>query len=147
MANSLSNLKLVTAKRSTTLNPIAARRAKFCSKISEQIALAEALAKGESYVVKKLRKVKDEETGSRKTVETEKNIKQWWWVAEGGRICLSLRYGSREIAIAKGKNAIEVNNGDELITALTVIRKAVEDGELDTQLELAAKASKAGFKK
>lgn len=146
MANLLSNLKLVTAKRSTTLNPIAARRAKICSKISEQLALAEALAKGESYVVKKLRKVKDEETGERKTMEAEQKIKQWWWV-EGDKICLTLRYGAREIAIAKGKNAIEVGNGDELIAALTVIRKAVEDGELDTQLEQAAKASKAGFRK
>jgi len=147
MANLLSNLKLVTAKRTVTLTPVATRRTKFCTKIAEQLALAEARAKGENYVVKKERKVYDEETGIRKMIETEKKVKQWWWIADGGKICFSLRYGARVIDVAKGKNAIEVSNGDELITALNVIYKAVENGELDAQLELAANASKAGFKK
>lgn len=42
------------------------------------------------------------------------------------------------LEFAKGKNATEVNSGEKLIAALTTLRTAVEAGELDAQLNLAA---------
>jgi hypothetical protein len=47
----------------------------------------------------------------------------------------------------KGKNSIEVNDGDELIQALTKLRDAVLGGELAAQIEIASESVKARFKK
>ncbi len=51
------------------------------------------------------------------------------------------------IEIAKGKSAVEVGDGAELIAALETLKMAVDGGELDTQIEAVAGAVKAAFKK
>jgi hypothetical protein len=51
------------------------------------------------------------------------------------------------LEIAKGKNAIEVNDGIQLLKALNQVKDAVIAGELDTQIESAANTVKARFKK
>ncbi len=70
-----------------------------------------------------------------------------WFTSENGRVCLQIRYGSKVLEFSKGKNAIEVSSADELINALTTLKSAVEAGELDSQLNLAADAVKERFKK
>ncbi len=60
---------------------------------------------------------------------------------------MNIRYGNRVLELAKGKSAIEVATAAELISTLVLIRKAVSDGELDTQIDTASGAVKAGFKK
>jgi hypothetical protein len=74
-------------------------------------------------------------------------VRQMWFVDENGKVCISLKYGSRVLEFSKGKNAIEVNSADELITALTTLKGAVENGEMDAQLNAAADAVKERFKK
>jgi hypothetical protein len=59
--------------------------------------------------------------------------------------CLNIRYGAKIIEFAKGKTAVEVNSADDLIKALEVIKAAVEAGELDSQIEAASGAVRAGF--
>ena len=57
-------------------------------------------------------------------------------------------YASKQIQFdSKGKNAIEVSNGDELLTALESLKLAVEQGELDQQIEATSSALRAGFSK
>ena len=51
------------------------------------------------------------------------------------------------VDIAKGKNAVEVANLDDLVTVIETVKSAVEAGELDVQIELASGSLKAGFKK
>lgn len=51
------------------------------------------------------------------------------------------------IDLAKGKSAVEVSNGEELIATLTKLQEAVLDGSLDGQIELAADSVKARFAK
>jgi len=80
-------------------------------------------------------------------VELNKRVRQMWFVGESGKVCIQIKYGSRVLEFSKGKNAIEVNSADELITALTTLKTAVEAGELDSQLNLAADAVKERFKK
>jgi hypothetical protein len=58
-----------------------------------------------------------------------------------------VKYGSRTLDIAKGKSAIEVASGEDLIAAIQTIKAAVEAGELDAQIEVASGSLKAGFKK
>ena len=58
-----------------------------------------------------------------------------------------MRYGSKVLELAKGKNAIELTTGDELIAVLAKLKAAVLAGELDAQIEAASGALRAGFGK
>ena len=58
-----------------------------------------------------------------------------------------MRYGSKVLELTKGKNAIELTNGDELIAVLAKLKDAVLAGELDAQIETASGALRAGFGK
>jgi len=145
--SALTQLKLVAAKRPTQLSPIAQRRNKVVKRIAEQIELAKAHGEGRTYAPSKLRTVKDDETGETKTIETAKRVKAWWWNADNGKLVLSLRYGAKVIDLAKGKSAIELASTDELVPTLSLLRDAVMNGELDTQIETVSAATKAGFKK
>ena len=51
------------------------------------------------------------------------------------------------VEISKGKSAIEVTTGDDLINALVLVKKAVEAGELDAQIENASIKLREGFGK
>jgi hypothetical protein len=51
------------------------------------------------------------------------------------------------LELAKGKNAIELASGDELIAALQALKTATLAGELDAAIEAASGALRAGFKK
>ena len=144
--STLSSLKLTNSKKPTAMPPVQQRRNKLATKVWEQIQFARAQQNGENFTVKKFKTVKDLE-GNRKSVEINKRVRPWWFVAENGKVCLNVRYGNRVLELAKGKSAIEVANPAELINTLELIRKAVADGELDTQIDSASGAVKAGFKR
>jgi hypothetical protein len=137
---------MVNSKKPTSIPPILQRRNKLSTKVWEQIQLAKAQSEGGTYTVKKFKSVKDID-GARKTVEHQKRVRPWWFVASDGKVCLNVRYGAKVIEFAKGKTAIEVASADELIKALEIIKSAVEAGELDTQIEQASGAVRAGFGK
>jgi hypothetical protein len=145
--SALNTLKFVSAKKPTQLAPIEIRRRKLSSKLWSQIQLANALNNGESYTEKKFRTFKDRQTGETRSVEVLKRIRQMWFVSENGKVCVQIKYGSKILEFSKGKNAIEVSSGEELITALNILKTAVESGELDSQLNLAADSVKEKFKK
>jgi hypothetical protein len=142
----LSKFKLVSAQADRK-TPISLRRAKLTGKIEEQIAYAKAVASGDTFSPTRKRVVKDAETGLKKHVETAVTVKPWWWTGQAGNVILALRYGSKPIEIAKGKNAFEVGSMDELVPALLTLREAVKAGELDTQIESASNSLRAGFGK
>lgn len=137
---------MVNSKKPTSIPPILQRRNKLSTKVWEQIQLAKAQREGNTFTVKKFKSVKDID-GSRKTVEHQKRVRPWWFVAQDGKVCLNVRYGARVIEFAKGKTAVEVASADELIRALEIIKGAVEAGELDAQIEQASGAVRAGFGK
>jgi hypothetical protein len=143
--SALNSLKLVAAKRPQTASPIVQRRNKLSNQIWEQIELARANAEGKTFAPTRLRNVKDKLTGERKRVEAAKRVKQWWFVAENGKVCLQVRYGTRVLELAKGKNSIEVGSGNELLSVLETVKKCVENGDLDTQIEAASAAVRARF--
>ena len=81
-------------------------------------------------------------------IEVNKRVKQWWFVnTDSKRVAVQLYYGNKLIDLAKGKNAIEVNDGAELIHVLTQLHDAVDKGELDQQIGVAADSVKARFAK
>jgi hypothetical protein len=95
----------------------------------------------------KFRSVKDFDTGLRKQVEIPKRIKAWWFVAETGKVCFSVKYGSKTLELAKGKPSVQVESAEDLVKALTAIKSAVEAGELDSQIEDASNTLRKGFSK
>lgn len=142
-----SKLKLVASKKERNVSPIVARRNKLAGKIDEQLLFATAQRDGQIYGPKRLKNVIDKETGERKTVESVKRVKEWYWTNSTGKIHLSVRYGSKTLELAKGKNAIELNTRDELLTTLATIKGAVIAGELDDAISQASEKLKAGFTK
>ncbi len=145
--SAFNNLKFVSAKRPGNMPSIQIRRLKLSNKIYEQIQLATALQKGETYAPMRFRSVKDRHTGEIRSVEMPKRIRPLWFTSESGKVCLQLKYGSKTLEFAKGKNAIEVSNPEELLNALSALKSAVEEGALDAQLTVAADSVKEKFKK
>lgn len=143
----LSSFKLISAKRPTALAPIQVRRNKLISKLMEQIALATAMKDGTTYAPKRLRTIKNKESGEVRQVEVSKRVRPWFFNDTNGKLVVQLRYGSKVIDFAKGKNGIEVNNVTEVITVLEKLKIGTEGGELDAQISGAADAVKARFKK
>ena len=141
----LNGLKLTAAQKPTQMSPIQQRRNKLAKRLWEQMELAKAQQTGGTFAPKKFRSITDASTGERKQVEQSKKIKQWWFVADNGRVCLQVRYGTRVLELAKGKNSIEVGSGTELLAVLETVKKSVELGELDTQIEAASAAVRARF--
>jgi predicted nicotinamide N-methyase len=143
--STIAGLKLVASKKSRSLSPIQQRRNKLAAKIHEQWKLCTARQAGTIYAPRRLRTLTNRHTGERTTVETVKRVKEWFWISESGKINLSVRYGSKTLELAKGKNAIELATGDELVSVLEKLKAAVLAGELDAQIEAASGALRAGF--
>ena len=148
MSAILSSLKLVNAKRQNSIDPVVFRRNKLNEKLKIQIAMALAMNKGEIFTVKRIRKERDEVSGLTSMIEVSKRVKTWWFTnIDTKRVAVQLFYGNKVIDLAKGKNAVEVANGDELIAVLSKLQEAVLDGSLDAQIEQAADSVKARFAK
>ena len=143
----LSALKLVQAKRQACNSPKHARRQKLSNKLHEQIQLAKAEQAGTQYLPTKLRTVKDEVTGESRKVESPKRLKPWWWPSEGGKLCITVRYGARTLEVIEGKNAIETDSIAGVVTTLEVLRSAVDAGELDARIDAISGLVKSGFEK
>jgi len=143
----LSSLKLVVAKRPQQMPQVQVRRNKLVGKIHHQIKLAEALSNGTTYMPTRLRSIRDRLTGEVKTLEMPMRVRQWWFVTDSGSVALTIKYGSKVLEIAKGKNAIEVTDGAQLLKTLNQVKDAVIAGELDSQIEIAANTVKGRFKK
>jgi hypothetical protein len=147
MTTTLSNLKLVTAKRTTQVAVEVLRRQKLVRRLEEQVQLATAQLTGGSYKATKLRTVADADTGESKTVEVAKRVKAWWWQTDSKKLYIALKYGQRVIELAKGKSAVEVGSKDGLVTTLQQLIEIVGNGDLDTQIAAASGMTKAAFKK
>jgi hypothetical protein len=142
--SSLSTLKLTATQKPTQASAVQQRRTKLAKRIWEQIELAKAQQTGTRFVATKFRTVTDAD-GMRKTVETNKRVKAWWFTADNGKLALCVRYGSKVLELGKGKYAIEVGGEKELVNVLEVVKGAVLNGELDTAIENAANKLRDGF--
>ena len=143
----LATLKLSTAVKPAHMPVIQVRRNKLVRRLWEQIELAKAQQTGTQFAPTKFRTIADPDTGVRKQVEVAKRVKQWWFVTDTGKLTLSVRYGVKVIELAKGKVAVEVGAEKDLVPTLELIKRAVEAGELDVQIEAAALKLRDGFGK
>jgi len=134
----LDKLNFVAFKPLANNNPVAVRRRKLIAKIEEQLLLA-----GDSdYAPTKTKWVTDSE-GNQKKVEVPKRVKRWWAKSADGKINLVVRYGSKPLEFAKGKNAIQLDSEAEVESTLAKLKEAVEAGELDALIEQQAQFGRA----
>ena len=144
--STLNALKLTATTKPTQVSAVQQRRNKLAKRVWEQIELAKAQQAGTQFVATKFRTVKDAD-GMRKTVETSKRVKAWWFTGDNGKLAISVRYGSKVLELAKGKYAIEVGGEKDLVNVLEVVKTAVLGGELDAAIENAANKLRDGFGK
>ena len=142
----IAKLKLITSKRERNLSPIIVRRNKLALKLDEQLAFCTAQKEGRLYAPKRIKTVTNAD-GERVSVETTKRVKEWFWTTSTGKINLAVRYGSKTLELSKGKNAIELSTGDELIATLSLLKDAVIAGELDDAITNASDKLRSGFAK
>ena len=77
----------------------------------------------------------EDDEGKQTKVEVAKRVKRWWTASVDGKINLVVRYGSKPLEFAKGKNAIELASETEVADVLAKVREATELGELDVLIE------------
>jgi hypothetical protein len=142
----MSTLKLTAQQKPTQMTAVQHRRNKLAKRIWEQMELARAQQAGTQFTPTKFRSIVDRETGLRKQIETSKRVKAWWFVTESGKLTMTVRYGTKVLELAKGKQAVEVGAQKDLVSVLEVIKTAVLAGELDTAIENAASKLRDGFK-
>lgn len=143
----LTALKLTATKKPTQIPQVLQRRLKLSKRLWEQIELAKAQQNGTTFSVSKFRSYTDKESGIRKQIETNKRLKAWWFIGDNGKLAVAVRYGTKVLELAKGKYAVELNTGNDLVSTLQVIKTAVESGELDDAIESAANKLRSGFQK
>lgn len=133
-------LKFVAAKRPAAMPAVVVKRNKLVRAIWEQIELAKAAALGQTYapVVQRSKRNAD---GIKVSVPMPKRIRSWVWTGDDGKTYISLRYGARELALAKGANAVAVE-GAEVVTVLEELRSMAEQGAFDSAIAAVAPAPK-----
>ena len=142
---SLQQLKLISAKRQESVDPTQFRRFKLAGRLEDQIALAQAMLEQRTYTKERVRSVRDA-SGVRTSVQVHTRVKPWWWVMENGKLALSIRYGSRVIALSPKSNAIECASLNDVVQALATVKAVVEAGELDAAITAVSEKVRAGFK-
>jgi hypothetical protein len=145
----LTNLKLVVSKRHQTVSPIVHRRNKLVAKLHEQIELCESQQAGKTYAPTRLKTYTNKQTGERVAVEMVKRVKQWFWIADSGKINLAIKYGAKTLTLNKKTkaNCIELSSGAELIDTLKALMTDVLNGALDEAIAEVSTATRIGFSK
>jgi hypothetical protein len=144
--STLAQLKLTNTRKPTQQPAIIQQRTKLAKRIWEQMELAKAQQAGDTFASKRLKTVVGTD-GVKRTVEVAKRVKPWWFVADTGKLCVNIRYGSKLLELAKNKTTVEVADVAELIATLEIVKAAVIEGELDQQIQSASGQLRSGFKR
>lgn len=138
MTTILQSLKLVAATRPHHVPPVVRRRNKLIATLEQQVQAAQARERGEQAKITRSMRKRDRVSGEMREFERSSYIRENWWVADNGQVHLEVRYGVRCLEFAKGKTAILVGERDKLVPTLEMLKRAVENGEFDMQLNNAA---------
>lgn len=132
---SLKNLVFSSIPRVDS-DPRLQRRAKVLAKLEEQ----KALALDPNLTRTVVKRVLTEDGGKKQIYET-RSVRPWWKENLSGGLFLTVRFGTRPIEFEKGKAAILIADGKELVSTLDKVMEAVRAGELDDALAQNSKQS------
>ena len=128
----LAKLNFKSVTRSTTRDPVLARRDKLAAGLKEQQLVYAAALKGEDHRVEKSRWMNNEQ-GERVLVKTHRRVRPWFFEQDGGWY-VQCRYGARVIAADGTNNAVFVKTLKDVGAVLDVFLAAASAGELDSAL-------------
>lgn len=128
----LAKLNFKSVKRSTTRDPVIARRDKLVAALEEQQLVHAAALKGDDYQVEKSKWMNNEQ-GERVAVKTHRRVRPWFFEQDGGWY-VQCRYGARVIAADGTNNAVFVKSLKDVGDVLAVLLSATKAGELDTAI-------------
>ncbi len=134
-------LKLTATIRNVTLTPEQVLRGKLVGYPNEQKALAEAEVGGTAFSATK-RVSRTNEAGETVCGDAPRHVRKGWFTDAEGKMFFQVRYGSKLLELAKGMNAVEVENLVILPMFIASIIDAVNAGELDAQAKAAIAARK-----
>jgi hypothetical protein len=137
----INGLQLVAYERANSTDPKLKRRRKLLDKLTEQQRIAE-----DNRYQPTAQKWVDGVDGERKRIEVPKRVKRWWGKDANGNTVLTVRYGSKLLELAKGKQAIKLASDADVAKTLHMIAEAVEAGELDAAIEQQAGATRLKLK-
>lgn len=141
----IQTLKLI-AIQPHAVSPEQRTRLKLLAQLTEQKTFAEATIAGEPFHAFRT-VIRKNDAGERVRVEAPRHVRKSWFTDPSGKLFLQVRYGSKPLELAKGKNAVEIASMSEIPAVLDSIIAAVGAGELDGQLVAAAAERKAKFKR
>lgn len=143
MTKLLNQLTITAKPEKTKLSPVEKRQQKLIAKLTEQQEMAKCLLKGVEFTSYKFKSITDPETGIKNKVKVPKRIRPWFYQIKDSYF-LEIKYGSKSLELTKGKTAIAVGDKELLPDVLSTIIRAVENSELDAQLNaIQAPARKA----
>lgn len=132
----LAKLAFKTVARTTTKDPIIARRDKLVAGIKEQKLVYAAVLNKEDYRIEK-NKWMTNEHGERVLTRAMRRVRPWFFEQDGGWY-VQCRYGARMIAPDGKNNAVFVKTLKDIEAVLDAFLAAAASGELDTALAKAA---------
>lgn len=122
----LKSLTLVAMPKIDRRDPKFQRRRKLIVQLEQQ----RELALDPNFVVAR-KKWKNDENGVKQLVDSPKRVKRWWGEDEKGGLILTVRYGSKPLALAPGKDAVAVGDSEQLVGVIDAVIAATKAGELD----------------
>ena len=134
----LADVKLVSAVRPTFQDPVALKRLKFISRVSEQLEIANLLMKGEQIPFTSFH--------DPISLKRPRKVSPWWWTDKDGKYLMAIKYGSKVIELAKGKSAVQAETLEQIIEVLKSLKLAASNGELDVLLTQAGDLIRKRFK-
>ena len=128
----LAKLTFISVNRTTTRDPIIARRDKLMAGLKEQALVYAAALNGKDHRVEHSKWMQNE-LGQRVMVKVMRHVRPWFFAQDGGWY-VQCRYGARVIAVDGQNNAVFVKSLKDVGAVLDAFAAAAGAGELDAAI-------------
>ena len=128
----LAKLNFKSVIKTTTRDPVLARREKLMAGLKDQKLVYAAALEGKDHRVERHKWI-DNEQGDRVLVKTHRRVRPWFFEQDGGWY-VQCRYGARVIAADGTNNAVFVKTLKDVGAVLDVFLAAASAGELDSAI-------------
>jgi hypothetical protein len=146
MMGYLDGLKIVTATKPEQSSPLFHRRNKLVEKLYEQMECVKAKSEGRDHFIHYMRNSKAP-TGETLQSQMVRKVRPWWYRNTEGKLVLEVRYANKRLELAKGKTGVEVETLANMASAIELVIKAVQGGEMDVSLNASASNFRASITK
>jgi uncharacterized protein DUF6641 len=118
-------------------DPLIIKRERMISRLEDQKKLH-----ADPTFVRRVKRWERKEGGEKVLVEKPLRTSKWWQPDQSGGYVMTVKVGSKRIEFEKGKAAIAVGSLEKLPSVIDALIKAVRAGELDDQLNQAARSGR-----